>query len=194
MISRRDFLVTTVGLSSAGGLLAQEASVFWVKLSVIVTERIDWHDVLTISGHTRYINGLVPGDFRVLEDGIPQKIATFAESGKPPLRVSNDGTTTPLGDPKMASEVGKPGIDLTIQRLLQDRPLQSADTSESVRKDLDNSYTITYFPISSNHTDGFREINIEIVLGVGKNWRVRCSPGYRPSDFIHRAWPRSTTI
>jgi len=196
MISRRDFLGTTAGLGSAGWLLAQEAQgpVFWVKLSVTVTERVEWRDVLTISGHTRYITGLLPSDFRVLEDGIPQKITTFAERGKPPLLVSDDGTTMPLVDPKVASEVGKPGIDLTIQRRLEDQRLQSADTSESIRKGLDNSYTITYFPDSSNHTDGFRKINIGIVPGIGKNWRVRSSPGYRPSDLIRRAPQGSTTI
>jgi hypothetical protein len=108
-----------------------------------------------------------------LEDGILQKIITFAEGAKPPLLV----------DPKLASEAGKPGLDLTIQRLLQDQHLQAVDASEAMRKDLDNSYTITYFPDSSNHNEGFRKINIEIVPDVAKNLRVRCSPGYRPSDF-----------
>ena len=41
----------------------------------------------------RYINGLKPGDFRILEDGILQKVATFAEGAKPPLQVLDDGTT-----------------------------------------------------------------------------------------------------
>jgi len=79
----------------------------------------------------------------------------------------------------VASEAGKPGLDLTIQRLLQDQHLRAVDVSESMRNDLDNSYTITYFPGSSNHNEGFREIHIEIVPDVAKNWRVRCSPGYR---------------
>jgi hypothetical protein len=184
MFSRRDFLCTTAGLTSAGWLLAQDAQrpVFWVKLSVTVTERLVWRDVLTFSSQTRYINGLEPGDFRVLEDGILQKIATFAEGAKPPLLVSDDGSTRPLVDPK-ASEAGKPGLDLTIQRLLQDQHLQAVDASEAMRKDLDNSYIITYFPDSSNHNEGFRKINIEIAPDVAKHWRVRCSPGYRPSDF-----------
>jgi hypothetical protein len=196
MVSRRDFLGTTVGLVSAGWLLAQEAQrqLFWVKLSVTVTEPVEWRDGLTISGRTRYINGLVPGDFRVFEDGIPQKITAFAEGGKPPLLVSDDGTIRPLVDPKAASEVGKPGLDLTIQRRLQDQR-RAADASESIRKDLDNSYTITYFPDSSNHNEGFREIKVEIVLDAAKSWRVRCSPGYRPrSDFMRSAPQGSTTI
>jgi hypothetical protein len=175
----------TAGLTSAGWLLAQDARpFFWVKLSVTVTERVAWRDVVTFSSRTRYINGLVPSDFRVFEDGILQKITTFAEGTKPPLLVNDDGTTTPLADAKAASQVAKPGLDLTIQQRLQDQHLQAVDAPESIRKDLDNSYTITYFPDSSNHNEGFREINIEIVPDVAKNWRVRSSRGYRPrSDF-----------
>jgi len=33
----------------------------------------------------RYVNGLKPTEFRILEDGIQQKIATFAEGSKPPV-------------------------------------------------------------------------------------------------------------
>ena len=33
----------------------------------------------------RYINGLKPTDFRIYEDGILQKISTFAEGDKPPV-------------------------------------------------------------------------------------------------------------
>jgi hypothetical protein len=166
MISRRDFLGTTAGLTSASWLLAQDAQrpVFWVKLSVTVAELVVWHDVLAYS-HTRYINGLLPSDFRVLEDGIPQKITTFAEGSKPPLLVSNDGSTRPMVDPK-AGEVGKSGLDLRS-------PNPSVE-------DLDNSYTITYYPDPSNHNDGFRKIHIEIVPDLATNWRVRSSAGYRP--------------
>jgi hypothetical protein len=154
MISRRDFLAMTAGLTSASWLHALDAGrpLFWVKLSVTVTEVVVWRDVLAYS-HTRYINGLVPIDFRVLEDGIPQKIVTFAEGSKPPLLV----------DPKAA---GKPGLDLR--------------TSNPSAEDLNNSYTITYYPDPSNHNENFRKITIEIVSDGAKNWRVKCSSGYRP--------------
>jgi Ca-activated chloride channel family protein len=45
-------------------------------------------------GH--YVNGLKPTDFRILEDGIQQQIATFAEGAKAPLAVAENGTTRPL--------------------------------------------------------------------------------------------------
>src|ERR1035437_442470 len=44
----------------------------------------------------RYINGLKPTDFRILEDGILQQIATFAEGAKAPLAVGEDGAPRPL--------------------------------------------------------------------------------------------------
>ena len=56
----------------------------------------------------RYVNGLKPGDFRILEDGIVEKISTFADGNKPAVQVNDDGTVRPLigsaGD-------SKPGID-----------------------------------------------------------------------------------
>ncbi len=52
----------------------------------------------------RYVNGLKPADFRILEDGIPQKVNTFAEGNRPPVQILEDGTTRPVvagpGDPE----------------------------------------------------------------------------------------------
>jgi hypothetical protein len=50
---------------------------------------------------------------------------------------------------------------------------------ESIREDLGNSYTVTYYP-AFNPNEGFRKINVEIVPDVGKKYRVRSRPGYRP--------------
>jgi VWFA-related protein len=44
----------------------------------------------------RYVNGLKPSEFRILEDGIPQRVSTFAEGSKPPLQVVEGGATRPL--------------------------------------------------------------------------------------------------
>ena len=112
----------------------------------------------------RYINGLKTSDFRVFEDGILQKISTFA---KPPLLMNDDGTTRPLPDGKPAGEAGRPGSE--------------KETFESIREDLDNSYAITYQPDPSNHNEGFRKITIEATNDPGKKWRIKSRPGYRPS-------------
>ena len=56
---------------------------------------------------------------------------------------------------------------------------KQVEAFESIREDLGNSYTITYYP-ASNPNEGFRKINVEIVSDVGKKYRVRARPGYRP--------------
>ena len=83
-------------MSAAAPLLgAQEADrsqrpVFRVKVDMVVL-------AFTVTdSKNRYINGLKPGDFRILEDGITQRISTFAEGGKPPLAVTGDGSVKPL--------------------------------------------------------------------------------------------------
>ena len=47
-----------------------------------------------------YINGLKPGDFRIYEDGILQKISTFAEGANTPVALNADGSTRPMLDAK----------------------------------------------------------------------------------------------
>jgi len=44
----------------------------------------------------KYITTLKPSDFRVTEDGIVQKIATFGAGNAPPVQVLDDGTTRPI--------------------------------------------------------------------------------------------------
>ena len=56
---------------------------------------------------------------------------------------------------------------------------KQVEAFESIREDLGNSYTITYYP-QTNPNEGFRRINVEIVSDVGKKYRVRARPGYRP--------------
>ena len=55
-----------------------------------------------------YVNGLKPTDFRIYEDGILQKISTFAEGAKLPLEVADDGSTHPLLDSRKSA---LPGMD-----------------------------------------------------------------------------------
>jgi VWFA-related protein len=55
-----------------------------------------------------YINGLKPGDFRIYEDGILQRVSTFAEGAKAPVAVAEDGSTHPILD---AKKDALPGMD-----------------------------------------------------------------------------------
>jgi Ca-activated chloride channel homolog len=56
---------------------------------------------------------------------------------------------------------------------------KQVEAFESIREDLGNSYTITYYP-QTNPNEGFRKISVEIVSDAGKKYRVRARPGYRP--------------
>src|SRR4051812_15933480 len=107
MISRRDFFGMTAGLASAGLVHAQDTSrptVFKVKVDMVVLS------FTVTDSKGKYVNGLKPGDFRVFEDGILQKLSTFAEGAKPPVTVNDDGTVRPLTEGQVA-EGGKPGLD-----------------------------------------------------------------------------------
>jgi Ca-activated chloride channel homolog len=54
----------------------------------------------------RYIKGLKPSDFRIYEDGILQKISTFAEGSNTPVAVADDGSTHPLLEARAESLPG----------------------------------------------------------------------------------------
>lgn len=56
---------------------------------------------------------------------------------------------------------------------------KQVEAFESIREDLGNSYTITYYP-QPNPNEGFRKINVEVVSDIGKKYRIQCRPGYRP--------------
>jgi VWFA-related protein len=101
IISRRGFFGITTG--AAAVLRAQDqrpifrANVDMVVLSFQVTD-----------SKNHYINGLKPGDFRIYEDGILQKVSTFAEGAKAPVQVAEDGSTRPLLE---AKKDALPGMD-----------------------------------------------------------------------------------
>lgn len=44
----------------------------------------------------KYVNGLKPADFKVTEDGISQKLATFSEGSRPAMQILADGSMKPL--------------------------------------------------------------------------------------------------
>ncbi len=81
----------TVGLLGASlWLHAQERPVFRVKVDMVVL------GFTVTDSKGRYVNGLKPKDFRILEDGIVQRMATFAEGNRAPVNVNEDGTTSPM--------------------------------------------------------------------------------------------------
>jgi VWFA-related protein len=71
-------------------LYAQDRPVFRVKVDMVVL------GFTVTDSKGRYVNGLKHKDFRILEDGIVQRVSTFAEGNKPPIQILEDGTTQPL--------------------------------------------------------------------------------------------------
>ena len=98
-ISRRELF----GITAGGVLLhAQEperqssgSRSTWWCLSFQVTD-----------SKNHYIKGLKPSDFRIYEDGILQKISTFAEGSNTPVAVADDGSTHPLLEAKKDGPAG----------------------------------------------------------------------------------------
>ncbi len=87
-------------LGTGAWLFAQDRPVFRVKVDMVVLS----FQVTDNKG--KYVNGLKHKDFRILEDGIPQKVATFAEGNRPPVQILEDGTTQPI---LASNEEGKGG-------------------------------------------------------------------------------------
>ena len=327
-MNRRKFLSSSsLILPASGGylLFGQDRPTFKVKVDMVVLS----FTVTDAKG--KYINGLRFSDFRVLEDGIMQKVATFAEGNKPPLQILDGGQTRPLvtqadtenksgpvdafvgtnvfvlfdtsnymyrgfvyasdaiadfvrgldradsvavytfsrnlsraatltrdrndaiqglrkavaGDDSAlynallltlrdaakvpgrkvvivfsngpdngsmvapddvravaedegipiyvisTSDVSRDPISSSVFRRIASRTggksyfaktwQRQVEAFESIREDLNNSYTLTYYP-APNPNEGFRKISVEIVSDVGKKYRVRARPGYRPQS------------
>src|SRR5580704_19449493 len=87
-------LMLTLFSSHATQMVAQESEpnirvvVDMVQLNVAVTDN-----------KGNYITGLRPSDFAIVEDNIPQRLATFGEGNEPAYRVADtsaDGRTSAL--------------------------------------------------------------------------------------------------
>jgi len=89
----------TAGAALAG---AQERPTFRIKVDMVVLS------FQVQDNKNRYINGLKPTDFRIYEDGILQKISTFAEGAKLPVEVTQEGATRPLLETRKET---LPGMD-----------------------------------------------------------------------------------
>lgn len=103
-ISKRVAIWSVVAIGAATLAVWAQERVFRVQVDMVV------ESFTVTDSKGKYIRGLKPSDFRILEDGIVQKIATFAEGNQPAVAVNDDGTTRPL----IASEeggAGKPGLD-----------------------------------------------------------------------------------
>jgi len=109
---------------------------------------------------------VAPDDVRAVaeDEGIPIYVISTSEVNKDPVSSAIfRRITTRTG--------GKAYFARTWQK--------QVEAFESIREDLGNSYTITYYP-ATNANEGFRKISVDIVSDVAKKYRVHARPGYRP--------------
>ena len=116
------FGVVAVILAALGGcaawLFAQDAQhpVFRVKVDMVVLS------FTVTDSKGKYVNGLKPSDFKITEDGIVQKVATFGEGNKPVLQVLDDGAGIGPDVLRRLFHVAKPASPEAITRLLSELP------------------------------------------------------------------------
>jgi Ca-activated chloride channel homolog len=113
---------------------------------------------------------VAPDDVRAVaeDEGIPIYVISTNEVNKDPIsssifkRISNNTG-------------GKSYFAKTWQK--------QVEAFESIREDLGNSYTVTYYP-QPNPNEGFRRIRVELTSEAAKKYKVRARPGYRPQRGI----------
>jgi VWFA-related protein len=107
----------------------------------------------------------------------PDDVRTVAEDEGIPIYVistndaSKDSISTAVFRRVSTQTGGKAFFAKTWQK--------QVEAFESVREDLGNSYTVTYYP-AVNPNEGFRRITVQIPSDVAKKYRVRARPGDRP--------------
>jgi Ca-activated chloride channel family protein len=121
--------IVAAGLACAGFWCSQPAQaqegqrpVFRVKVDMVVLS------FTVTDSKGRYVNGLKPKDFKITEDGISQKLGTFAEGNRPPVQVLEDGSVKPLTG-AVSEEAAAKGVDLRSDALVGTNVFVLFDTS-----------------------------------------------------------------
>jgi len=108
-------------IALVGFAIAQDRPTFRVKVDMVVLS----FQVTDSKGH--YINGLKPKDFHILEDGISQKLNTFAEGNGQPLQIAADGSAAPV--PAGPSPADGSGVELRSDAFVGTNVFVLFDTS-----------------------------------------------------------------
>lgn len=113
---------------------------------------------------------VAPDDVRAVaeDEGIPIYVISTNEVNKDPI---SSGIFKRIS----TSTGGKSYFAKTWQK--------QVEAFESIREDLGNSYTVTYYP-QPNPNEGFRKLRIELLPDAMKKYKVRARPGYRPQRGI----------
>jgi VWFA-related protein len=109
---------------------------------------------------------VAPDDVRAVaeDEGIPIYVISTSE-------VNNDPMSANIFKRISTNTGGKSYFAKTWQK--------QVEAFESIREDLGNSYTVTYYP-QPNPNEGFRRIRIELTSDAMRKYKIRARPGYRP--------------
>jgi len=107
-----------------------------------------------------------PEDVRAVaeDEGIPIYVISTSE-------VSKDPISSNIFKRISANTGGKSYFAKTWQKQIE--------AFESIREDLGNSYTVSYYP-QPNPNEGFRKIRVELTDDAMRKYKIRARPGYRP--------------
>lgn len=113
---------------------------------------------------------VAPDDVRAVaeDEGIPIYVISTNE-------VSKDAVSSNIFKRISTNTGGKSYFAKTWQK--------QVEAFESIREDLGNSYTVTYYP-QPNPNEGFRKIHVDLTDEAMRKFRVRARPGYRPQRGI----------
>jgi Ca-activated chloride channel homolog len=113
---------------------------------------------------------VAPDDVRAVaeDEGIPIYVISTSE-------VNRDPISSTIFKRISANTGGKNYFAKTWQK--------QVEAFESIREDLGNSYTITYYP-QPNPNEGFRKIRVDLSAETMKKYKIRARPGYRPQRGI----------
>jgi hypothetical protein len=109
---------------------------------------------------------VAPDDVRAVaeDEGIPIYVISTSE-------VTRDPISTNIFKRISTNTGGKSYFAKTWQK--------QVEAFESIREDLGNSYTVTYYP-QPNPNESFRKIRVELTSEAMRKYKVRARPGYRP--------------
>ena len=113
---------------------------------------------------------VAPDDVRAVaeDEGIPIYVISTSE-------VNKDAVSANIFRRISSTTGGKIYFAKTWQK--------QVEAFESIREDLGNSYTVTYYP-QPNPNEGFRRIRVDLPSEMMKKYKVRARPGYRPQRGI----------
>jgi Ca-activated chloride channel family protein len=109
---------------------------------------------------------VAPDDVRAVaeDEGIPIYVISTSE-------VNKDSISSSIFKRISTSTGGKSYFAKTWQK--------QVEAFESIREDLGNSYTVTYYP-QPNPNEGFRRLRVELTPEAMRKYKIRARPGYRP--------------